>query len=113
MAGMEQSTPTDGGNAATPAPASDLPSVIEAMLSVQPPSSAAPEFLSGWGAAMEAVTAAAVAHTPAYTYQLYVDIHTGWVGISKENAQLMFERGERVQRRLSGFWEPLPRHGNL
>ena len=113
MTGMEQTTLNDGENAATPASASDLPSIIEAMLSVQPPSSTAPEFLSGWGAAMDAVTSAALAHTPAYTYQLYVDIHTGWVGISKENAHLMFERGERVQRRLSGPWEPLPRHGNL
>lgn len=113
MTGMEQNASNVGENAATPAPASDLPSVIEAMLTVQPPSSAAPEFLSGWVAAMDAVTAAAVAHAPAYTYQLYVDIHTGWVELSETNALSMFERGEKVQRRLSGPWEPLPRHGSL
>lgn len=113
MTGMEQSTLKEGESAATQPPANDLPSVIEAMLSVQQPTDASPEFLSGWKAAVDAVTAAAADYVPAYTYQLYVDVHTGWVGVSEANAQLMRGRGHRVQRRLSGPWEPLPRHGDL
>lgn len=109
---MEQ-TPNDGVSAAPASPARDLPSVIKDMLRVRPPSDAEPGFLAGWTAALDAAAAAAADCEPAYTYQRYVDIHTGWVGVSDKNAQLMLGRGHRVQRRLSGPWEPLPRHGNL